>query len=932
MKRFKIYPKIFVHHFKKRPSRIITWFSIIAIVAALIITNFKLDQIIPRAHAAEIKIEGSKITLSGGNEYKTFDGYEILMNDFIIDVDGYLQARWYPSRGSRPYGFEYIYLRSDNGLIKINPDNGSRIKFDATKDLFISTNTRVYMEGNKNRAINLKSLTIDGDGATLTQIPANRDGLAAPFSTNNYWGVQLFGYYYLGPNREVEFKLKQAGGDEIQLWISRGGFTPEGPDSPWGQRFRLQTSGTEYCSVDSSSGWCKDSSGKTVKFSNPIATKGIFLGVQLLASKKGGNIEFDLTHKEGEIDGSKTSGIVPTAKFVAVNNNVAQGPIGVPLDGGLTNTDLYFAQYIKDNINTNGMIDLAYYYDALGVKSNHNPFGLPDGMLNLAPRSFQSTLVTFDGWGIRNYGLKGSDVSYGGAKYPAFKMRWEENGQGTWRGNPISYSIMDQGEDYLRAPLAGYVQSALVGEDKITERQARINLKVTNSVILTNGGKIDVSGKGYPGGISSDTNITFPLKSKQFRDKNDNPLHGAGFGGGIGAFEASEPYAYSGSYGGNGVIARRYSLTINPEENGYRPLHASNTYGGESINSPQELGSGGGYWQDIDADSKDIASIGGAGGGSIHLSANYIQIDNINNNPSSIKANGGNGFVGNGNCTIPNAETRGILGKPGIKQLPNNQCSKGVNDFLYKERATAGSGGSIWLEVGANFNNLGVIEARGAEGGGRIHTSDPTAVTNKYNEYYNEGKVLICNSEDGLTTDINKRGISDCLGPAGGGGRIAIQYASLGTKGAIRVYGGGVDDNGAQQDIDQTTTDLVGTEGSLIFNQSRTTAVVRTISIDKSVNLCKGDNNSCVSHNVDWGNANAQDGAWMLVQIRLINNIGGSVSNINVTDEIFSFAKNESITFITGGGAKTANRVKWNNLSMTAGQEKTLEYYFQISL
>lgn len=930
MKRFKIYPKIFVHHFKKRPSRIITWFSILAVVIALVITNFKLDQIIPRAHAAEIKIEGDKITLFGetnrSNFFTTADNYKILLNDFMIDVDGYLQARWYPDPTNRLYGFEYVYVRNDNGAIRIKPDAGERIKFDSTKNLVISADTRVYMEGNQDRPLNLKSLTIDGAGATLIQVPANRDGLAAPFSTNNYWGVQFFGYYYLGPNRKVAFQLPNDGNDNYQalrLGVSEGVFNPlSEPDSPWGKRYGFDGV-SKNCWVTDRNRWCGNGSAveaDAVWFENNTS-QGKFLALDFVSSVADSDrYEIRLYHHEKSInpDNQIAKDDVPIHKFVGLHSDGSGAPAAAPGN----NADL--------PASNQATIAFGYYFDAFGVKQNHFPLlalSIPDK----APRSFQALSVNLynDGSGGSLYDFavrKNTNVFYAGSNRPAFRMLWRENGRdANQRGNPISYSIMEQGEDYLRAPLAGYVQNKLVGENNTTQRQARINLNIADNVTITNGGAIDISGKGFPGGISSVSNYNYPNSQwSRYFNKEDNPIHGAGFGGGAGGWTEAEPYVYSGSYGGAGVFTRQ---TYNVVENNAYPALAGNVYGGgEKIYQPTSLGSGGGYYRELVQNEDDIAAaVGGAGGGALKIITNTLSIDSS----SSIKANGGNGFVGVPGKPDPMAETRGVLGKPGIKMLVGRPLND--NQWTTKYRGTAGSGGSIWLKINDEFNNQGTIEARGAEGAVRFKLNeDPTEGYNKYfnasRDYTSDGlSILKCANNDS----------ANCQGPGAGGGRIAINYRLIANRGNLWAWGGGVSDLGSEQTDSQNSLDLVGTAGSVVQENAVSDLIFSNISIDKSVNLCKNGEDSCkddAGRDVDFGNANAQNGAWMLVQIRLINNTGVDKSNITVTDEKFDYATNINKITTEGTWFTNANEVGWNNISMTIGQEKTLEYYFQINL
>src|SRR3989339_549944 len=124
MKKIRFYPKLFINHLKKRPSRIVTWFSILAILTSVIVTILNPKIFVPKAKAG-ITISGNDLTLAGASgtyidcifvdsagNIQTIAGH-CEANQYIIDVDGYILVRYIPDT-SRSFGFEYVYYYDQN--------------------------------------------------------------------------------------------------------------------------------------------------------------------------------------------------------------------------------------------------------------------------------------------------------------------------------------------------------------------------------------------------------------------------------------------------------------------------------------------------------------------------------------------------------------------------------------------------------------------------------------------------------------------------------------------------------------------------------------------------------------------------------------------------------------------------------------------------
>src|SRR3990167_7706471 len=159
MKKIRFYPKLFINHFKKRPSRIVTWFSIVAIIFALIVTLINPNNVAKAAPG--ITISGNTTTLVGDSSYidcsfvNPADSSLVILftnmcqaNQYIIDVDGYVLIRLNTDRTNRPLGYEYHYF------INTNTWPWQKVQINPFTDLVIDgPNTIVYIESNQTNPI-----------------------------------------------------------------------------------------------------------------------------------------------------------------------------------------------------------------------------------------------------------------------------------------------------------------------------------------------------------------------------------------------------------------------------------------------------------------------------------------------------------------------------------------------------------------------------------------------------------------------------------------------------------------------------------------------------------------------------------------------------------------------------------------------------------
>ena len=130
-------------------------------------------------------------------------------------------------------------------------------------------------------------------------------------------------------------------------------------------------------------------------------------------------------------------------------------------------------------------------------------------------------------------------------------------------------------------------------------------------------------------------------------------------------------------------------------------------------------------------------------------------------------------------------------------------------------------------------------------------------------------------------------------------------------------------------------------DGTVVYQKSSNANVYnKTISIDKSVNLCLLDNcadgptDPDANPDIDQNNSTASNGAWMLVRIKLTNNTGQDQNNISLTDDKFynSTGWTPILPDPNFDSATDPAEIKWDGISIPNGApEKILEYKFVIS-
>ncbi|MDZ7586681.1 MAG: hypothetical protein U0946_02910, partial [Patescibacteria group bacterium] len=234
-----------------------------------------------------------------------------------------------------------------------------------------------------------------------------------------------------------------------------------------------------------------------------------------------------------------------------------------------------------------------------------------------------------------------------------FKNLTIKNGGELTHDAVLTSEIANPAADPLSLDLGVYLSAAAL--------EKKVDLEVEGSVILESGGKIDVSGKGYPGNNWAD-----------------------GFGPGKGRYTGGE---YGGGAGFGGVGGG----------GGWAGgVYPSNFISGYFEPSQFYFGSAGGGAL---ADCGDPArTLGGAGGGRIYIKAGKIVV----NSGSSIVANGDKGGVAD-------SVARDIFGSV--------VCRRSA-------RGGGGSGGLVWLEATsfAFTASADVTTYNGGANGGSIGT------------------------------------------------------------------------------------------------------------------------------------------------------------------------------------------------------------------
>jgi len=226
---------------------------------------------------------------------------------------------------------------------------------------------------------------------------------------------------------------------------------------------------------------------------------------------------------------------------------------------------------------------------------------------------------------------------------------------------------------------------SIADETTGSARWKKVDVEIAGELRLESGGKIDVSGKGYPGSwyevCGGNTYNTLVAREGVFADIGDglgtNPPtggynHGFGPSGGLSLTEYDRGRSGGGGYGGSG----------GPPNNFVDNIGMARSYYTNNKNI-LEYGSGGGA-AGFDGDRADTAcGSGGDGGGKVVIAANKIVIAS---SASSIKANG-----------FSPQETTAITGRP--LSTEDNMVGQG-----------GGSGGLIYLRInGIEFSGTGFV-------------------------------------------------------------------------------------------------------------------------------------------------------------------------------------------------------------------------------
>lgn len=270
---------------------------------------------------------------------------------------------------------------------------------------------------------------------------------------------------------------------------------------------------------------------------------------------------------------------------------------------------------------------------------------------------------------------------------------------------------------------------SLLDEASSYARPNKVDIEVEGNIILSGGGKIDVTGKGYPGGR---TGKTSDINSCSWNGKDYLGEDGYGPGPGLKDGKIREAIASGAGFGGKGGVGRNNLSGGNPYSNI-----------GDYPYSSLEWGSGGGSgyshtWQGgpFGEQNNQACANGGAGGGRIHLKAKDIE---IKDNNSIIKANGAD-----------------------YEEYYTNSLHTWGG---------GGSGGAIWLEAGNDISTPEDGLEVSVEGGGDLNS-----------------KVMWADNGE-IRSNIKQTNISANGGNGGGGGAggrivLASSQTTPGTPGS----------------------------------------------------------------------------------------------------------------------------------------------------
>jgi hypothetical protein len=336
-------------------------------------------------------------------------------------------------------------------------------------------------------------------------------------------------------------------------------------------------------------------------------------------------------------------------------------------------------------------------------------------------------------------------------------LTWYENGTDPHIGvtQPITDIILDgtlefqnQNTDITPASFNSITINnggILTHQANSTTQTDALNLDL-GDLTINEGGAIDVSGKGYQGGLSSRAD-------------------GAGPGAGSG-----DRYSGNGAgYGGDGGLGSKFSGT------------AGTSYG--AMTMPTTIGSGGGAGD-------GWGSYGGSGGGAIK-----IVVSNTITNNGSVVASGSSGMVnsasGGGGSGGSIWMSTGTLTGTGTIVANGGSGADAFND------GGGGGGGRIALHYDTDNSTLTTLSAYGGSGPGNAQSGGAGTIVTKSSTDTN-GHLLVDNnnqSDGALTTTAQSETVNSITVQNQGKFHIAVSHTITNTgsiSGNASIYNSGI--------------------------------------------------------------------------------------------------------------------------------------------
>ncbi|MBI4029790.1 hypothetical protein HY373_01265, partial [Candidatus Berkelbacteria bacterium] len=565
------------------------------------------------------------------------------------------------------------------------------------QDIIVKNNATLTVDGEHT----FKSLTINS--GRVTHSPADREGKIKPYAARgDYWGLRFTGFLKIpkdksravyidsvddGAKIEQEVLTGPTTGQIEQVcinWPGEANNCPaKNPAPGWLNKFKAVDS-DKYALIKIS---FADASGKAnlaLKFSQKDYSTGQTSSVDLAFT--------ELFYSQDSSQPGKMQ-----VDFYVSKDDTQDKLFTLP-NSGFTN-----AQNIATLRRSNGSqaIDLAEDFS--------NYFGLPPS----------------GGSGFNFFWEDGKGKGEGKESNPYRPDKHKSNplnnvtierlGGRTLSSNPsedlsVKKDIIDQ---WVRSSVWN---PKLKHRDDSEDIEAGLNLTITNDLIIESGGKIDVTGKGYPG---------YGLDGVPWNGWL-SALPGAGPGGGLSdAWGGNSAQAHGGAYGvssNNGGFGGNACRPVdgqgitgfnNDDECGYGRGNGKRNelkYGSDA--DPRDLGSGGGASND---DAPILPSTGGSGGGRV-----IIEAKNINLNTSqAIAADGDMGWMRN---------QRGLGNSDGIWAMGASGSGGSINLMVRDTLSASGDGWNDYFmsaKGGANTTSGGSIHHSGG-GGGRIKVAYTT--------------------------------------------------------------------------------------------------------------------------------------------------------------------------------------------------------------